>query len=354
MIFKKLKLNKTSFANRIVVSAMCQYSGHKGCPTKWHYKHLGALMSSNAGAIFIESTAVNKQGMITHNDLALYNDKQKQEFKKLIIHLKNINDKIPIGMQISHSGRKGSANLPWVKRGIALDKKEQAWLTVAPSPIKRSDGWPIPKQLSLSQINKIKNDYKKTATFAKICGVDSLEVHMAHGYLLHEFMSPISNQRTDLYGGNLRNRCRILIEISKVIRKAWPANRSLGARITGTDNLKNGINTDDAVYLTRELEKIGFDYVCISSGGILPKTNMNFYKGFRKKIAKKIKSNTKLKIRTTGMLDNINIIEKGLKDKSFDFVAIGRAFLKNPRWIYQSVAKTKYKNLIPKQYIRGF
>ena len=176
---------------------------------------------------------------------------------------------------------------------------------------------------------------------------------MAHGYLLHQFMSPISNKRKDEYGGSLENRCRILIEISEIIRKVWPQNKCLGARVSGTDHLKDGLNIKDSIFLVKKLEDIGFDYICLSSGGILPKTNMKFKMGFRINICKKIKKYTNLKIRTSGMLNKLDLIKKGIKNKSFDFVAIGRPFLTNPNWIFKSVKDTKFRKIIPKQYLRG-
>jgi len=352
MIFKKFKINKINFLNRIIVSPMCQYSANNGCPTKWHYQHLSSFSNSGVGGIMIESTAVNKVGKITHKDLAIYTKQQIKELKKLIVFLKKINKEMPIGIQIAHSGRKGSANVPWENKGGSLNKKK-SWKTVSASKIKRANGWPTPKEMSKKDIQKLILDFKKAAIAANYCGIDCLEIHMAHGYLLHQFMSPISNKRNDEYGGSLKNRCKILIEISKIVRKVWPNNKCLGARITGTDHLKNGLNNKDAVYLAKKLEDIGFDYICVSSGGILPKTNMKFKIGFRMNICKTIKKHTNLKIRTSGMLNSINLIKKGLRNKNFDFVAIARPFLKNPNWIFDDVKKTKYKAIVPKQYLRG-
>jgi len=353
MIFKKFKINKINFLNRILVSPMCQYSANNGCPTKWHYQHLASFSNSGVGGIMIESTAVNKVGKITHKDLAIYNKHQIKELKKLIIFLKKINKELPIGIQISHSGRKGSANVPWKNKGLFLNKKNKLWKTISASKIKRSAGWPIPKEMSTKDIKKLILDFKNAAIAANSCGIDCLEIHMAHGYLLHQFMSPISNKRKDEYGGSLQNRCRILIEISKIVRKVWPKSKCLGARITGTDHLKDGLSYKDSIYLAKKLEDIGFDYICVSSGGILPKTNMKFKMGFRMNISKTIKKHTSLKIRTSGMLNKIDLIKKGLRNKNFDFVAIGRPFLKNPNWIFENVKKTEYKAIVPKQYLRG-
>jgi len=332
---------------------MCQYSANNGCPSKWHYQHLAAFANSGVGGIMIESTAVNKIGKITHKDLGIYNKNQIKELKKLIIFLKKINKELPIGIQISHAGRKGSANVPWENKGQFLNKKNKSWKTVSASEIKRSSGWPTPKQMSTKDIKKLILDFKNAAISANSCGIDCLEIHMAHGYLLHQFMSPISNKREDEYGGSLENRCKILTEISEAVRKVWPKTKCLGARITGTDHLKNGLSHKDSVYLAKKLENIGFDYICVSSGGILPKTNMKFKMGFRMNTCKIIKQHTSLKIRTSGMLNKIDLIKKGLRNNNFDFVAIGRAFLKNPNWIFESVKKTEYEAVIPNQYLRG-
>ncbi len=334
---------------------MCQYSANNGSPTKWHYNHLGSLMSSGAGIIMLESIAVSKEGKITHNDLAIHNKKQIKEFKKLLIFLKKLNNNLPIGLQISHSGRKGSVNLPWINQGKSLKKNKGSWKTISSSSIKRSFGWPKPKEMKIKDIKILIKNFKEAAIAANFINFDCLEIHMAHGYLLHQFMSPISNARQDRYGGNLENRIRLLVEISENVRKVWPKNKILGARITASDHLPGGINVNESIYLAKKLEKIGFDYICVSSGGILPITNMKMTNGFRMKISKKIKSATKLKICCTGMLNDLKLIEKGLSNKSFDFVAIGRSFLKNPRWIFEEASKVKkYKKIIPKQYLKAY
>ncbi len=351
MILKKIKLNNSiSLKNRIVISPMCQYSGVAGSPSNWHYQHLGKLALSGAGMLMIESTAVSKEGKITHKDLALYNNKQEKNFKKIKKFINEISN-IPIGIQVSHSGRKGSSFVPWVKTNAPLSKKENKWETFAPSSIKKDAHWPLPTKLTLSGIKKVKNDFKKTCLRAKRIGFDCLEIHMAHGYLLHEFFSPISNKRNDQYGGSLINRTRLLLEIAKSLRKIWPKNKVLGARITGEDHLDNGIKSTDSIFLTKKLEKIGFDYVCVSSGGIQTKTNLKFSNGFRLNLAQKIKKNTKIKIRSTGLINNINFANSAVKKKKCDFIAIGRRFLLDPHWI-QKVEKSKNQT-IPSQYKRG-
>ncbi|MDC3071703.1 hypothetical protein OA046_01740 [Candidatus Pelagibacter sp.] len=350
MIFKKLKLGKFILKNRIVVSPMCQYSSLNGLPSSWHYQHLGKLALSGAGMLMLESTAISKKGKITHNDLCLFNNKQEKKLKKLFQFIKSISD-IIVGIQISHSGRKGSAHIPWKKKNSPLNKREKKWITVAPSSIKKDIGWPKPKGLSLKNIKELKNDFKNCAMRAKRIGFNCLEIHMAHGYLLHEFFSPISNKRNDDYGGDIEKRSKLLIEIAHAIRKIWPKNRILGARITGTDHMKNGISIKDSKYLVKKLEKIGFNYVCVSSGGIISKTKMKQQKGFRVKIAGKLRHETKIKIRTSGKIDSVKLVERILRANKCDFVAIGRKFLLDPHWLQKSNIRNNF--FIPDQYKRG-
>ena len=349
MIFNKIKVGGISLNNRIVVSPMCQYSAKNGCPTEWHYAHLGNLATSGAGMLTIESTAVNMNGRITHADLCLKSKRQFLSMKKLFIYLKKLS-KISICLQLAHSGRKGSANIPWIKKNSPLNKNQLSWKTFSASNIKKDKGWPKPKELSKKKIKVLIKDYLNSARLAKKIGFEGIEIHMAHGYLLHQFISPISNKRKDIFGGSLNNRLRLPLLIAKSIRKIWPKNKILGARITGLDHVKGGININDAIFLVKELEKIGLDYVCISSGGILTKTNLKpNKKAFRLKLAEKIRKETKMIIRTSGNLSYPKLLEKVI-DKKIHLVAIGRGFLKNPRWIYDNF---KLKN-IPNQISRGF
>lgn len=349
MIFKNLIINKIKLQNKIVVSPMCQYSGDKGSPTEWHYSHLSNLIKSGAGMVMIESTAVNKIGKISNLDLCLENEKQEKKFKDLKIFLNKINN-IPIGIQISHSGRKGSTHVPWFKKNTPL--KNNSWKTISASSIRRSKGWPLPKKMTKNDIKKLINDFSQCAIRSNRVGFECLEVHMAHGYLLHQFLSPISNKRIDEYGGSLINRCSVPLEIAKKIRKVWPKNKILGARITGTDHLPGGINLKDSVYLVKQLEKIGFDYVCVSSGGILPITNMKSKRAFRKNLSHYIKKNSSILVRTSGQIDSYDLANNIIKNNLVDFVAIGRKFINDPFWLIKQAKLKKIKNYIPKQYLR--
>ena len=351
MIFNKVKLGKLTLKNRVVVSPMCQYSAKKGSPSKWHYSHLLKLLTSGTSMLMLESTAVNNLGKITHADLCLNTKKQGKDFKKLVSFLKSYDKKTPIGLQISHAGRKGSSHIPWVKSNTALKKTQKSWRTVSASSIKKDKNWPIPKTLTQIEIKKIINDFVKTSRLANSCGFDGIEIHMAHGYLLHQFLSPISNTRKDRYGSSLKNRCRFALEIAEKVRKTWPKRKILGARITGTDHLKKGINVKDSIYLAHCLKKIGFDYICVSSGGILTKTNLKFFKGFRLSVASKIKKKVKIAVRTSGQVENLSFADKAIKKNKVDLIAVGRNFIKDPAFIYK-YSKFKKKKIIKNPYIR--
>ena len=321
---------------------MCQYSSNNGCPSNWHYHHLRNLIMSGAGSIVIESTAVSKIGRITEKDLCLFNQKHYNGHKRLIKNLKKIRN-IPIILQISHSGRKGSSEVPWIKKNLTLKKK--GWTTIAPSAISRGKNFPIPKKMNLKDIKKVINEFKKTAKLAFKAGYDGIEIHMAHGYLIHQFCSPISNIRNDEYS---HKNFKFPLEILNQLKKIRPINKIIGARITGTDHLKNGLRTEDAINLVNKIKKNGLDYICVSSGGIIPITNMKFFKGFRIKIAKKIKKYCNIKTRTSGLINDSKTLKKVLNTKELDFVALGRVLIKRKYFLVEE--KVIKKDEIEPQY----
>lgn len=349
---KKFYLNKIKLNNRICIAPMCQYSANNGNPSEWHYFHLKKLMQAGSGLLIIESTAISKEGMITKNDLSLCSKKNFTELKKLFNYLRKISD-TKIGIQLSHSGRKGSSYLPWVKSNFPLNNKA-GWKTIAPSKIKRDNHWPNPKQANLKDLNKIKLDFIKSTIYAKKIGFDCLEVHMAHGYLLHQFFSPLSNRRKDLYGNNLKNRCKFLLEIATEVKKNWPKNRVLGARVNGSDWMEQGVSISDCIYLCQNLKKIGFDYVCVSSGGVIPKTKIKFKKGYQVHLAQKVREKVGIKVKTTGSINGIKHAEEIIKTGKADLVSFGRRFINSPTWLIKELLYYKKKTNLPNQYKRCF
>ncbi len=353
MLLNPIAINKVELPNRIVVAPMCQYSAENGNPSKWHYGHLQNLANSGAGMLMLESTAVSKRGRITLKDLMLQSESNENSFKKIVNYLKSIS-KIPLGLQISHAGRKGSAQIPWIRENSALNEYEKAWTTLAPSPIERKTNWPKPKSLTINQINKVILDFRNTAVRAKRIGFDCLEIHMAHGYLLHQFFSPISNVREDAYGGSLNNRCKILIEIVTEIRKVWPRDKILGARITGDDWMAGGITVEDSIFLAKKLKDQGLDYVCVSSGGVLPKTNLIFKPGYQVHLASKIRKQTGIITRTAGMITNLDQATDIIKNGSADLVAVGRRFINEPTWLTRAIKESHDIEHVPNQYKRCY
>ncbi len=351
-IFKKIKINGVTLKNRFVVSPMCQYSSSNGSPVNWHYKHLKSLGNSGAGLLMIEATAIEKRGKITHSDMCLENNTQFKNLKKLVKNIQKNSD-IKIGLQISHSGRKGSTELPWVKHNSTL--KNKSWKTISSSSIKKEINWPNPKEMNHNDIKNVKQKFMNSSGLAKKLDIDCLELHMAHGYLLHQFFSPISNKRQDIYGGNLKNRCRFLLEVAKLVRKNWPNNKILGARITGKDWIKNGINLRHSIYLTKKLKKIGFDYVCVSSGGLISKTDFIPRPNFNFNLARKIKKSCKIKVRVGGMLDDINFAKKIINNNDVDLISNARKYIYEPNFILKELSKLNPKNkIVPNQYRRCY
>jgi len=351
-IFSKLEIGTLKISNRIVISPMCQYSAINGNATDWHLSHYLQMALSGAGMIVIESTAVSKNGRITLGDLGIYSNQNESKLKQLIASIKKYSN-TPIVLQLSHSGRKGSMTLPW-DGSKPLTSKEGSWKTYAPSEIARTTESNVPAELDLKQIMAIKDDFILAAIRANKAGVDALEVHIAHGYLLHQFFSPISNKRTDKYGGVLKNRIRLIIEIVEGIREVLPNNKIIGARVTAQDWLENGSTMDDCVELVNQLKKVGTEYVCASSGGILPITNLKAYPGFQVKFAKELKDKTGILTRAVGQIqdhkDAQNIIESG----DADMICIGRGYLHDPRWVWRAASYFDKKITIPNQYERGY
>ena len=353
MIFKKLKINNILLSNRVAVGPMCQYSAVNGKPSSWHFSHLQKLSQLGAGLLILESTFPSKNAKISKKDLILSNDIEKKSFEKLIKHIKKFSN-IPLGIQICHAGRKGSSHIPWKKFNTSLNKKEGGWATYSPSSIKRDKYWPTPVKLDLKKIYKIRKDFVNSALQANQSGFDLLEIHMGHGYLLHQFFSPISNKRTDEYGGNLLKRSRFLLDIANDVRKYWPKGKILGARVTADDCLKNGITIDDCIYLVNELKNIGFDYVTPSSGGIKLITNKKIKPCYQVKYCHHLKKKVNIYVYANGMIRTKKEIDNIISNNYADFVAVSKPFINNPYWLFK-IAKNNGINLkIAEQYLRCF
>jgi len=347
-LFRPLELGGITLPNRIAVSPMCQYSADDGSMTDWHLSHLGHLAYGGAGLLMVEATHVTREGRITHGCTGLYSEHNEASMARVIAHCRRVS-KNPIGIQIGHAGRKASSQVPWEGRDY-LRPDQSPWLTVAPSPLAFGEGWHVPHELSESEIGALVAAFASAAERAKRVGFDVLELHSAHGYLLHQFLSPLSNCRTDAYG---LERMKFPLDVARAVREAWPKERALGARISASDWADGGLGPDDAVAYARELQRAGFDYVCVSSGGLVSHARLNLGPGYQVPFAEKVKQNSKLKVRAVGMIAEPDQAEAIIAEGRADMVAMARAFLDNPRWVWHAAERFGVKLDYPPQYARA-
>ncbi|WP_269611051.1 NADH:flavin oxidoreductase/NADH oxidase [Prochlorococcus marinus] len=350
-LFTPINLSGQYLKNRLVVAPMCQYSSSNGEPSAWHRRHLGTLALSGAGMLMIESTAVSMKGRISSKDLVLENDDQVIAFSNLLKEIKTLSD-IPISLQISHAGRKGSVNVPWEKNGTSLDKYQSGWETVSASSIARDKGWQKPRQMNIDEINKTVNDFELTTKKACLAGFQGVEVHMAHGYLLHQFLSPISNKRKDQFGGDFLNRCRFPLQVIEKVREVLPREKILGVRLTGDDCLNGGWTINDCIRLAHKLKTLGVSYLCISSGGILPITKLKFGPCYQVHLAEKVKSAVQIPVRTAGMITTPKQANDIIKNGKADMVALGRQFIRDPWFAIRAANELSERFIMPNQYKR--
>ena len=339
--------------NRIVVAPMCQYSAIDGCPSEWHNRHLGMLATSGASMLVLESTSVNLEGRISSRDLVLNSEKNRRCFSSLVKHLNRLSN-TKLVLQLNHAGRKGSVNPPWINHGTNLTADEGGWTTYSASSIERDDGWQLPKQMTEEEIKHVEVAFINAAKMAIKAGFDGIEVHMAHGYLLHQFLSPISNQRVDKFGGTQDNRNRLPLQIVSKIKQCLPKNAILGVRITGKDWLDGGLEQSDAISLGFALRELAVDYICVSSGGIKSKTNLTFGPGWQVHLAEKIKKEVGLPTRTAGLITEPRQADKILLEGKADLIAMGRQLIREPWFVYRAAKELGERLPVPSPYLRCF
>ena len=354
-LFRPLKMGPIEIGNRIVVSPMCQYSAHDGCADdEWHTQHLAGYGMSGAGLVMLEATAVERRGRISHGCLGLYSDANEAALERAFAAAKRF--ALPgtrFGVQLAHAGRKASAQRPW-EGGGALDAHEDAWVAVAPSPLAFADGWPPPRALGTDGLAAIREAFADAARRAVRLGFDVVELHGAHGYLLHSFLSPLANQRRDEYGGDLEARMRFPLEIVAAVREIVPRDRAaLGLRITGSDWSDGGLGIEDAVAFACELEKLGVDYVCVSSGGITPGPRIPVAPSYQVPFAARVRKSSGLVTRAVGMIVEPAQANAIVADGHADCVALARAFIDNPRWAWHAAERLGAELTYPPQYARA-
>ena len=351
-LFSPFKLRKLALANRIVVSPMCQYSAVNGCAVDWHIVHWGQLLQSSAGMFTIEATAVSAIGRITHGCLGLYDDACEKAIGERLAIARADAPPMPVAIQLAHAGRKGSSKVPW-EGGQLIPVAQGGWTPVAPSAIPQLEHEPPPAALDAAGIAQIKREFVDAARRASRLGVDAIELHCAHGYLFHEFLSPLSNRREDAYGGPFDNRVRFPLEVFAAVRDAWPQDRPMGVRISASDWVDGGWTIEDSIALVRRLKAAGCDWIDTSSGGISPAQKIPLGPGYQVPLARAIRRATSIPTMAVGLITDAKQAEAIVASGDADLVAMARAMLWNPRWPWHAAAILGAQVQAPQQYWRS-
>jgi 2,4-dienoyl-CoA reductase-like NADH-dependent reductase (Old Yellow Enzyme family) len=337
LLFAPLQLRGVTLKNRIVISPMCQYSAKNGLANDWHLVHLGKFALGGAGLVFTEATAVEARGRITHGDLGIWSDHHVPPLQRITAFLKG-HGAVP-AMQLAHAGRKASMQRPWHGNGPLDDtdrrRGEDAWEVVAPSPEPMDAGWLVPHELTVAEIRQVQDAWVRAARRALVAGFEVIELHSAHGYLGHEFLSPLSNKRRDEYGGDLRGRMRFTLELAEAVRAAWPQDKPLFVRVSSVDGIDGGWSLDDTVALARELKALGVDVLDCSSGGLKGAATAARIKrspGFQVPFSDRVRREVGMRTMTVGLILEAHQAEAILQAGQADLVAIGREALYDPNW----------------------
>lgn len=349
-LFQPLSLRSTELANRIVVAPMCMYSADEGTPTDWHLMHLGQFSVSGAGLVFVEATGVEAAGRITPGCPGLYNDTQEAAFAKIIAFYRNYGS-AKIGMQLAHAGRKASTRAPW-QGGTPLSAEDGAWQTVSPSDIPYAEGWHQPEAFTDAIFARVKSAFVEAAKRATRLGFDVVEIHSAHGYLLHQFLSPITNQRTDAYGGSLENRLRFPLEIFDAVRAVCPETLPVGVRFSATDWIDGGWDLESSVVYAKALAKRGCDFFDVSSGGTAPEQKIVAGPGYQTAFASEIRKATGVTTMAVGKINDPVQAETILATGQADMIALARGMLYDPRWPWHAAETLGDHAPFPPQYLR--
>ena len=350
-LFLSLKIRSIELKNRIAVSPMCQYSSVNGFPNDWHLVHLGSRAVGGAGLIFTEATAVSPEGRISPDDAGIWNDDQANAYKRITSFIKSQNP-VP-GIQLAHAGRKASTYSPWKGSGKVV-VENGGWQTIAPSAIPFADNFPHPKEMDDNDIKLVIDQFKEAALRSIEAGFKVIELHFAHGYLVHEFCSPFSNQRKDNYGGSLENRCRLAIEITKSVREVIPDGTPLFVRISSTDWVEGGWDIDQSVQLTKWLKEVGVDLIDCSSGGNVPNAKIPASPGYQIPFAEKIKNEVGILTGGVGLITTAEQAEEIINSETADIVLLAREMLRDPYWALHSAKKLNVDLTDwPNQYLRA-
>jgi 2,4-dienoyl-CoA reductase-like NADH-dependent reductase (Old Yellow Enzyme family) len=350
-LFSPLALRALTLPNRIVVSPMCQYSAEEGRATAWHMIHLGGLALSGAGMLCIEATAVEPDGRITASDLGLWDDSTEAALKPALAAIRK-HSRIAVTMQVAHAGRKASSQLPW-EGGQLIGLSEGGWAPHAPSALPYKEGEAAPRALDADGLERVRAAFAETTKRAARLGIDGIEIHAAHGYLLHEFLSPLSNQRTDEYGGSLENRMRFPLEIFEAVRAAFPADKPVGLRVSASDWVEGGWDIAQTIAFAKVLKSRGVDWIDASSGGLSPLQRIALRPGYQAPFAQAVKEAVGVNTIAVGLITGVQQAEEIVASGGADMVALARGILYDPRWPWHAAAELGASVDAPPQYWRA-
>lgn len=351
-LFTPIKVGKLELKNRIVIAPMCQYSATNGCMNDWHLVHLGHLAISGAALLTIEATAVLPEGRITYADVGLYDDATEAAMRRTLEAIRHCSD-VPVSIQLSHAGRKASTEVPWKTGGQFPPGAPLGWQTEAPSAVPFAEGQVAPVALDRDGLQRIREAFVAAARRAHRVGIDAIQLHVGHGYLLHQFISPLSNRREDEYGGPLENRMRYPLEVFSAVREAFPADKTVTVRISGTDWVEGGWDLEQTIEFARAVEKLGCDAIHITSGGLHPAQQIPVGPNYQVPLARAVKQAVRMPVVAVGLITEFQQAEAIVGTGEADLIAIARAILYDPRWPWHAAAELGAHIHAPSPYLRS-
>lgn len=350
-LFAPLALRGMTMPNRIAVAPMCQYSAIEGTVGDWHLMHLGNLALAGPGLMIIEATGVEPEGRITPGCTGLYSDKNEAAFAKVIGYCRRVSDS-PIGIQLGHAGRKASVHVPWHGGGSLL-AEEGAWQTVGPSAIPFTPAWHTPTALDGAALDRVRTAFVEATVRADRLEIDLIEIHAAHGYLLHQFLSPLSNERTDAYGGDLEGRMKFPLEVFEAVRASFPDNKPVTIRLSATDWVEGGWDVSQSIAFSAALKARGCDLIHVSSGGLSPDQKIEAGPGYQTDFANAIRSTVDMPVMAVGEITSAVQAETIVRTGQADCVALAREMLWNPRWVWHAASELGAQIPVSAQYARS-
>jgi 2,4-dienoyl-CoA reductase-like NADH-dependent reductase (Old Yellow Enzyme family) len=350
-LFSPLKLRDIEFRNRIFLSPMDMYSSKNGFPSDWHFVHYGTRAIGGAGLLIQEATAIAPEGRISLGDLGIWSDKHAEAFKRITTFVR-AQGAVP-GVQLAHAGRKASVTIPWFGGDRPLTEPEGAWQTLGPSPVAFAPSFPVPREMTLKELDEVVSQFATAAKYALVAGYEVVEIHMAHGYLCHQFLSPLSNKRSDKYGGSLANRVRLPLRVAEAVRNAWPENLPVFVRVSVTDWVEGGWDLPQTIHLARLLKDIGIDLIDCSTGGLVSDAKIIDGPGFQTPFAAAVRKEAKIPTAAVGYITEPFQAEQIVSTGMADAVLLGREMLRNPYWPLEAAKVLSADITWPSQYLRG-